>query len=234
MGQNAELQAQIQDLHKRNQKLERMLASLGTKSDTSDGRSRYQKEEKAATALIKEIIKNMKAYKGSGEVIQRLRADFDAEMAKFQELSQKTEDKERAIMTAMGADATVAEEGLSDDQKRSRHQQQQDQQIDAQFLVYNEAEISRRHEHVLAIERDAHEIFEMYKDLKTLVNEQQVGIDVIENNIQDSKAKVDQAHQELTTAEEYQKKARTRKCCILFIALAVVVVIVIGAWLGSQ
>jgi len=101
-------------------------------------------------------------------------------------------------------------------------------------MVYNEAEIARRHEHVLAIERDAQEIFEMYKELKGLVNEQQASIDIIDNNVQDAKAKVEQGHEQLVTAEEYQKKTRTRQCCILAIAVAVVAAIVLAAWLGSS
>jgi len=140
-------------------------------------------------------------------------------------------------MTAMGADATLLDSelsGLSDDQKRQRMQQLQDQQIDQQFTVYNEAEIARRHEHVLQIERDAQEIFEMYKDLKDLVNEQQASIDIIDNNIQDTKAKVEQGQEQLVQAEEYQKKARSRKCCILVILVAVVAAIVLAAWLGSS
>jgi syntaxin 7 len=237
IGQNAQLQSKIDDLKKRNAKLERMLAMMGTKSDTSEARARYTKEEKACAALIKDIIKMIKSYQGSSDFIKDLRQDFDIEVGKFQELSQKTENRERAIMTAMGADATLIQEelgGLDDDQKKQRMQQIQDQKIDSQFMVYNEAEIARRHEHVLAIERDAQEIFEMYKELKGLVNEQQASIDIIDNNVQDAKAKVEQGHEQLVTAEEYQKKARTRQCCILAIAVAVVAAIVLAAWLGSS
>jgi hypothetical protein len=122
IGQNAQLQSKIDDLKKRNAKLERMLAMMGTKSDTSEARARYTKEEKACAALIKEIIKMIKSYQGSSEFIRELRQDFDIEVGKFQELSQKTETRERAIMTAMGADATMISDeltGLSDDQKNS-------------------------------------------------------------------------------------------------------------------
>jgi len=163
--------------------------------------------------------------------------DFQNSLTKKLESSKsfhkKTETKEREIMTAMGADATVDEE-MDEDQRRQKQQQLRDQNIDSQFLAYNEAEISRRHEHVLAIERDALEIFEMYKDLKALVNEQQGSIDIIDNNIQDAKAKTEQAHQELLQAEEYQKKARTKKCCIVFILLGVVAAIVLASWLGPN
>jgi hypothetical protein len=237
IGQNAQLQSKIEDLKKRITKLERMLAMMGTKQDTSEARARYTKEERACAALIKEIIKMIKSYQGTSEFIKDLRQDFDIEVSKFQELSSKTETRERAIMTAMGADATMVSEelsGLSDDQKKQRMQQIQDQKIDSQFMVYNEAEIARRHEHVMAIERDALEIFEMYKELKGLVNEQQASIDIIDNNVQDAKAKVEQGHEQLVTAEEYQKKARTRQCCILAIAVAVVAAIVLAAWLGSS
>jgi len=236
LGTNAEIGEQIHALAKRNAKIERMMAKLGTKADTSDERARMKKEEKQCTKLIKDIINMFKANKNADkQVMARLTKEFDVEVKKFQELCHKTEAKEKEIMAAMGADATVEDvENMSEEEKRQRQQQLLDQNIDQQFLEYNEQEISRRHEHILAIERDAHEILEMYKDMQSLVNEQQTSIDIIDNNIQDAKAKTASAHQELLQAEEYQKKARTKKCCLLFIALAVLAAIVIGAWVASS
>jgi len=236
LGQNAEIADLIHTLGKRNAMIERMLVKMGTKSDTADQRSRMKKEEKDCTKIIKEIIILIKQNSaGDRQVMSRLTKEFDQELNKFQELCRRTEAKEKEIMQAMGADATVEDvENMSDDQKRHRQQQVLDQNIDEQFLEYNEAEIERRHKHILAIEKDALEILEMYKDMKTLVEEQQVNIDVIDNNIQDALANTRQGHEEIVQAEKYQKKARSKQCCLLFIVLAVLAAIVLGAWAATS
>lgn len=71
---------------------------------------------------------------------------------------------------------------------------------------------------------------DMWKDLQTLVDEQQVHIDVIEQNIVETKDKVEKGHLELEQAENYQTKARKKACCsalIIVIILAIVVVVVL-------
>ena len=101
----------------------------------------------------------------------------------------------------------------------------QEQRIDFQFLEYNEQDIAQRQEHVLQIESDAREVMEMYADMQQLVGEQQESIDVIENNITSTRAQTESAMKELLTAEEYQRSARKKQCC-----MALVVAVVIGVF----
>jgi syntaxin 1B/2/3 len=80
-------------------------------------------------------------------------------------------------------------------------------------------DIEERHQGILKLERQVSEVFELFKDLATLVDLQQESLDVISNNVTQSKAYAEKAETELQHAETYQKKARKRQCCILIIIL---------------
>jgi len=116
-----------------------------------------------------------------------------------------------------------------DSGQRSESQQQADQLLDQEFAfeTYNEEELRARKEEIIQIERDVVEVAEMFKDLHVLVGEQQEHIDNIESNVESAREHTHQGHEELIQAEQYQKKARRKQCCILFIVLAVVGIIVL-------
>ena len=69
------------------------------------------------------------------------------------------------------------------------------------------------------------EIYELFRDLATLVDLQQESLDVIENRIMHAKNYTEKAEVELQEAEDYQRKARNRRCCCLLIIVGIFVVI---------
>lgn len=85
--------------------------------------------------------------------------------------------------------------------------------------------IEERHLDILKLENQVLEIYELFRDLATLVDLQQESLDVIENRIMHAKDYTEKAEVELNEAEDYQKKARQRRCCLLLILLAVLVAI---------
>jgi t-SNARE complex subunit (syntaxin) len=85
--------------------------------------------------------------------------------------------------------------------------------------------IEERHLDILKLEHQVLEIYELFRDLATLVDLQQESLDVIENRILKARDYTEKAEVELNEAEEYQKKARARRCCLLVILLAVLVAI---------
>lgn len=85
--------------------------------------------------------------------------------------------------------------------------------------------IEERHLDILKLEHQVLEIYELFRDLATLVDLQQESLDVIENRIIHAKNYTEKAEVELQEAEEYQKKARARRCCLLLILLGVLVAI---------
>jgi len=88
-------------------------------------------------------------------------------------------------------------------------------------------EIEERHLDILKLEHQVLEIYELFRDLATLVDLQQESLDVIENRILKAKNYTEKAEVELNEAEEYQKKARARRCCLLMIILGVLVAILL-------
>jgi len=93
-------------------------------------------------------------------------------------------------------------------------------------------EIESRHSDILQLERQVLEVQELFLDLANLVNLQGEVIDSIEGHIQSAKAHTENAADEVASAEDYQKKARKRQCCILAIVIGCLLVI-LGPVLGA-
>jgi len=252
-GPNASLSDGIQALSKSNAKLERMLAKIGTKADTAEFRDRMHQEQTASTAQVKQVMELLKqAARAStdSDVVRRLTTQFDREFKKFQQLNRTMDEKQVRVIDAVkqnnrrasnahglgqGRNAaqydeedpltTSAQRGY-DDSSMGMPQQQTAQELDIQFIEYDVAELERRQVEILQIERDVQEVGELYKDLHLIVHEQQEHIDTIDASIVQAKERTEAGHQELLGAEEYQKKARKKQCCLLFLVLAIVGVIV--------
>jgi len=86
----------------------------------------------------------------------------------------------------------------------------------------------------LAIERDASELLDMYKDLQSLVNSQQEGLDTITDNVIETKSETADALTQLQSAEKLQRGARKKQCCLLFIIVIVLAVIGVGGYLLTR
>lgn len=93
--------------------------------------------------------------------------------------------------------------------------------------------IEERHLDILKLERQVLEIYELFRDLATLVDLQQESLDVIENRILKAKNYAEKGEVEINEAEEYQKKARARRCCLLFLLLGILVVILVPTLLKT-
>jgi len=87
-------------------------------------------------------------------------------------------------------------------------------------------DIEDRHLDILKLERQVLEVYELFKDLATLVDIQQESLDVIENRVAKAKDYVEKGEKELAQAETYQKRSRKKTCCLLIILLIVLIVII--------
>lgn len=94
-------------------------------------------------------------------------------------------------------------------------------------------DIEDRHLDILKLERQVLEVYELFKDLATLVEIQQESLDVIENRIGKAKDYVGKAETELNEAEVYQKKTRKKQCCLIILLLAILIAI-LAPVLGTQ
>jgi len=151
---------------------------------------------------------------------------------KFQEICRLYEEKDKVIKAALEQEGGIDEKtpltyGQPSSDRPVQQQQQKNLEVDTDFLRYHDQDVAARHAKLIQIERDTAEILEVYKDLKSIVEVQQENIDVIDNNIQDVKLKTQGGLNELQDAEVSQKKSRKRKYCMLFVALAILAVVIV-------
>jgi syntaxin 7 len=97
-------------------------------------------------------------------------------------------------------------------------------------IEYNEAIIAEREQSIVDIEHKIHEVNEIFRDLSTLVVEQQGFVDNIEANIESAATRTGDAVGELQSASKYQQSSRTKMCCLFGVfgtILAILVVILV-------
>lgn len=235
-----------------------MLAKIGTKADTPDFRDRMHQEQSSSTHQVKSLmvlLKRLTAEQGSTPVLQRLTTQFDREFKKFTALNNSMDQKQVRVIDAVkqnrkNSQSGAAREGqnghgqydeedpLNSSSQRgyddSGQQQQAQAELDITFIEYDVEELEKRQKEIGQIEQDVLEVSEMYKDLQSMVHEQQEHIDTIDGSIFKAKDKTEAAHNELLSAEEYQKKSRKKKCCMLFIVLGAVATVVMVIFISKS
>jgi len=95
-------------------------------------------------------------------------------------------------------------------------------------LNFNESLITERENELKDIERSMIEINEIFRDLGTMVNDQQYLLDNIESNVIDISTNIDNANTQLRTATSYQKKARQKMYYLILIAVLIGLVLIIA------
>ena len=111
------------------------------------------------------------------------------------------------------------------------HNRQVLQQIDNE-AEFNDMLIREREQGIKEIETTVLEVNEMFRDLGTIVTEQGVMIDSIENHIETAAIETDHGVEELVKAQGHQKSANRKMCLIFIICVVVLAVIVVCAALG--
>ncbi|KAK2512099.1 Tsnare1 [Columba livia] len=105
--------------------------------------------------------------------------------------------------------------------------QNQDQALLSEITEKDLEVIRQREEAIQQIESDMLDVNQIIKDLASMVHEQGDTIDSIEANIETASSNVESANEQLAKASQHQLRARKMKCCLLSVALAVLVFIVI-------
>eukprot|EP00457_Paulinella_chromatophora_P011937 gb/GEZN01012105.1/.p1 GENE.gb/GEZN01012105.1/~~gb/GEZN01012105.1/.p1 ORF type:complete len:309 (-),score=43.23 gb/GEZN01012105.1/:140-1066(-) len=99
------------------------------------------------------------------------------------------------------------------------------QALNSDNLTEAVREIEQRSDDIKKLEKSVLEVFELFRDLATLVDLQQEAFDHIEHNISHAAQHVAKTEGILRDAEKHQKTARSRRCMFLGILLVVLVVI---------
>jgi len=95
LGQNAEIAEAVQELVNTNNKLNRMLAKIGTKGDDQAFRNSLEKQRTSAKALTRNIMDMLKHHQGdkSGGVFVKLTSQFQSALSSYNKISQEIEKK---------------------------------------------------------------------------------------------------------------------------------------------
>ncbi|XP_041315492.1 t-SNARE domain-containing protein 1 [Pyrgilauda ruficollis] len=201
--------------------LERSLRSLGTSNDTQelqDGLHATQQETN------KTITTSTKAIKQLSEIVRGS--------------SRKIAEKSKSLLPT-GQRSTKQQSpkapfsDLPDDEKifnggdGAWQNQGQDQALLSEITEEDLEAIRQREEAIQQIESDMLDVNQIIKDLASMVHEQGDTIDSIEANIEASSSNVESANEQLAKASQHQLRARKMKCCLLSIALAVLLLVVI-------
>jgi len=241
LGEHAEIRDMISQLGKKNQKLEKMMAKIGTSADTADFRENLNKQRVEGTDLCKRIMRKIKDvservhHPQGQQLVKQMNHEFEEQWEKYKHTAKEIERKEQQIVDMMasslqvGADAQLGdvETGLGQRSNIS-YQQQQQQLLQEQEQGFDLDEVRRRAAAVRQIERDVTELSEMFSDLQTLVVTQQDLFDNIENNVLAARDQTQSGSQELVKAEKYQKSSQKRMCCLLFLILGIIVAVVLA------
>ncbi|PVU91970.1 hypothetical protein BB561_004101 [Smittium simulii] len=101
-------------------------------------------------------------------------------------------------------------------------------------VLYNSSMIAEREQEIEDIERGIVELNEVFKDLGSIVTDQQSLLDNIESNVNNVSSYTASASNELSTANEYQRKSqKTRLLLIIFLVIIFMVFFLMAAssWL---
>ena len=170
----------------------------------------------------------------------RLSLQFEAAYKKYQKLQTALDNKQKQLLAQHLDDDHTSpthaggrrgrgegEEGQGDGYGTTRgrvQQQAQEEEEEVVFTEWHHEEVVRRVEEIKAIEGEVAEVAELYKDLHSMVHEQQLGIDVVSDNIEQVRHKTEDAQVHLESAQEQQKKSRTKRCCVVVIIVACIAV----------
>ncbi|XP_074754457.1 t-SNARE domain-containing protein 1 isoform X2 [Athene noctua] len=225
--------------------LERSLRSLGTSNDTQDLQdglhATQQETNKTITTSTKAIKQLSEVVRGSSRQerlqLDRLKNQLSDAIQRYGAVQKKIAEKSKALLPT-GQRSTKQSprtpfSDLPDDEKIFNggdgvgQNQSQDQALLSEITEEDLEAIRQREEAIQQIESDMLDVNQIIKDLASMVHEQGDTIDSIEANIETASSNVESANEQLAKASQHQLRARKMKCCLLTVALAVLLFIVI-------
>lgn len=118
------------------------------------------------------------------------------------------------------------------DQSQQQLQQQQPILADQSEVDFQESLIIERESEIRNIEQSVGELNELFRDVAHMVHEQGTNLDIISENVTQTRDDTRNADQQLRTASRHQKSARGKACCLLIILVVVLAVVILAVVLG--
>ncbi|KAK1017674.1 SNAP receptor [Friedmanniomyces endolithicus] len=165
----------------------------------------------------------------------KLNQEFKASLTEFQGLQRQALEKQRASATA--AKAALDQDGDSPTATTDAGQQQLQQQeaprlANQDEVEYQETLIQTRETEIQQIENSVSELNELFRDVAHMVHDQGGQLDVISENVVQTRDDTREADSQLRTASRHQRSARGKACCLLVVLVVVLTVIILAAVLG--
>ncbi|KAJ2886395.1 hypothetical protein H4R27_000686 [Coemansia aciculifera] len=236
--------------------IRQLVGQLGTSRDTARLRQDIHNKMEATRELVKTTSTELKALsefqrpgRAAGKSNQRARrleqqkltGDFQKVLEQFQNIQRVSAEVTREFVDRAKHAVHHQDEYHDDDyssESRPLLQQQQQQQQQRRVMElsvldndveYNEALINERESEINDIEQGIVELNEIFRDLGTIVTEQQSLLDNIETNVQSVTIHVRGAAEQLGSASEYQRRSNKTKFCLLLFAIIFILVFLLIA-----
>ncbi|KAF1355150.1 t-SNARE [Delphinella strobiligena] len=224
-------------------KLSNQVALLGTRRETDRVRERVQDLLEETSEGFKEIgegLKKVQAWHDLGPSQKytqgKLNQEFKASLTEFQTLQRQALEKQRASATAARTALEEGAQGNADGAQGGQQLQQQEQEqlrlADQSEVDFQESLIVERESEIRNIEQSVGELNELFRDVAHMVHEQGQSLDIISDNVVNTRDDTRGADQNLRTASRHQRNARNKACCLLLILAIVLTVVILAAVLG--
>ncbi|PIA14201.1 t-SNARE [Coemansia reversa NRRL 1564] len=235
--------------------IRQLVGQLGTSRDTARLRQDIHNKMETSRELVKATsteLKSLSEFQANTSEArrrarrleqQKLTADFQKVLEQFQniqrvsaEITREFVDRAKhAVQAQTDPNYGQEEEYAESTPLLGGQQQQQQQQRRVELAVldndieYNEALINERESEINEIEQGIVELNEIFRDMGTIVTEQQSLLDNIETNVQSVAVNALGASEELNSASEYQRRSNKTKFCILLFAIIFIIVLLLVA-----
>lgn len=195
------------------------------KSNLRSIQQQVDDELDAGNKLVTEIWKILKAKKKDRNLepglrlrVDKLAEEFGDAGSRFEEISRKVLEQRKSLpaqefespgdAAEAGAGSTQLEQSLLED-------------TDIQDMM-----ITEKNQALRQMESELGDLHAIFKDVATLVNAQQEGLDSIESAVNETSVRVTAGCNELVKAKRNQARARKRMCCLVVTGSVVVVMLV--------
>eukprot|EP01134_Creolimax_fragrantissima_P006767 CFRG6767T1 len=204
-----EIEAMTHDITQMFQSTQQAIQGLNYRSKQCDSQAEIKMCRNVMTALAGDLQELSQTFrKAQSNYLQRIRGREEQKMKLF----------------GSGA-AMIMEDESGNDEDEIYDKQFTTKQI--QQLEESNALVQERDREVANVMQSINELGEIFKELSVLIIDQGTMLDRIDYNLEQVSSTVADGLVQLEEGEKYQKKSRRKLCCILFLFIACLVMIIL-------
>lgn len=227
----------LNKISKDNYEIVKLTDNLGTKKDTKSTRKNLHDLIESNTQVIKTVNDSLKSHtkiaKKCGRKIehQKVMKDLQNIAAEFQKVQITAREKMRQCIVVEKVQILEDENVIENANESSPLLDLKSlEELDNEIL-FNETIIEEREHEIIHISEGIQELNGIFMDLARIVGDQGEMIDNIEQNVENGLMNVQGANNELTKAQNHQKRSRKLLCYILLffiMSLALVILLLVS------